>query len=69
MKQLLQHDFLTPDYEQILFQQYQWCRQGIRSVHEYIAEFIRLAEHNDLKESEAKQVARYVGGLKLQIRD
>ena len=30
---------------------------------------MRLAERNDLRESERQQVARYVDGLKLQIRD
>ena len=69
MKQLLQRDFLPPDYEQILFQQYQRCRQGQRSVYEYMAEFMRLAEMNDLQESKRQQVAQYLDGLKLQIRD
>ena len=43
MKQLLKKDFLPPDYEQIFFQQYQRCHQGVKSVHEYIAKFMRLA--------------------------
>ena len=69
MKQLLQRDFLPLDYEQILFQQYQRCRQRKRSFYEYMAEFMRLAERNDLRESEGQQVARYLDGLKLQIPD
>ena len=39
------------------------------SVHEYTTELMILAEHNDLRESEGQQAARYLDGLKLQIRD
>ena len=41
----------------------------MRSIHEYIAEFMRLAERNDLHESEGQQAARHLEGLKPQIRD
>ena len=61
--------FSSPDYEQILFQQYKRRHQGVRSVHEYIAKFMRLAEHNDLRESEGQKAAQYLEGLKPQIRD
>ena len=67
MKELLKRDFLPPDYEQILFQQYQKCYQGNRSVHKYAAEFMRLAKRNDLRENEGPQAARYLSGLKPQI--
>ena len=40
------------------------CHQSVRSVHEYTAEFIRLTEQNDLKESEGQQASRYLEGLK-----
>ena len=65
MRQLLQWDFLPLDYEQILFQQYQRYRQRHWTVHDYTANFIQLAERNDLQESEGQQVARYLEGLKI----
>ena len=52
MKQLLKKDFLPPNYEQILFRQYQRCHQGARLVQKYNAKFMRFAERNDLRESE-----------------
>ena len=41
----------------------------MRSVHEYTAEFMRLAERNDLRESEGQHAAKYLEGLKPQIKD
>ena len=38
-------------------------------VNEYTAKFMRLEKCNDLRESERQQAARYLEGLKLQIRD
>ena len=52
MRQLLKRDLLPPDYEHILFQQYQRYYHGVRPVYEYTTEFIRLVERNDLRESE-----------------
>ena len=44
--------FLPPNYQQELFRQYQDCRQGIQIINEYMEEFDRLANHNDLEETE-----------------
>ena len=38
-------------------------------MNEYTAEFFRLAERNQLSESENKQAVRYFSGLKQTIRD
>ncbi|PKI75489.1 hypothetical protein CRG98_004159 [Punica granatum] len=69
MRRMLRARFLLPDYEQYLFMKYQRCVQGSRSVHDYTAEFLKLAERNALNESESQQVARYMKGLKPTIRD
>ncbi|XP_020258805.1 uncharacterized protein LOC109835231 [Asparagus officinalis] len=69
MKKLLGAHFLPSDYEQVLFGQYQNCRQGGRSVDEYTQEFYRLSSRNNLHESEAQQMSRYIGGLRIAIQD
>ena len=69
MRALLIQQFLPPDYDQILFQQYQRCQQGNRSVYDYTAEFMRLSERSDLRESNGQQVQRFVDGLKPMIKD
>ncbi|PKI78185.1 hypothetical protein CRG98_001420 [Punica granatum] len=69
MRRMLRARFIPPDYEQYLFMKYQRCVQGSRSVHDYTAEFLRLAECNALNESKSQQVARYMEGLKPTIRD
>lgn len=43
--------------------------QGNKSVADYTVEWSRLLVQNNLNESEAQQVSRYLGGLKPSIRD
>ena len=69
MKQLLRGRFLPPDYEQYMFKPYQRCAQGMRNVNEYTSEFFRLAERNQLSESDNQQTTCYLNGLKPAIRD
>jgi len=69
MKRLLRSRYLPPDYEQILFKQYQDCRQGSRTVENFLEEFHRLSSRNNLLETEAQQVAWFVGGLRWTIQD
>ncbi|XP_023873831.1 uncharacterized protein LOC111986436 [Quercus suber] len=61
--------FLSLDYQQDLFRQYQDCRQGTRTVNEYMEDFDRLANRNDLEETEDQRISRFVHGLRLSIRD
>ena len=69
MKKLLKNRFLPPDFEQVLYQQFQSCRQGNRSVPQYTEEFYRLKTRLDLNESEAFSIARYKEGLKWEIEE
>ncbi|KAF2298868.1 hypothetical protein GH714_028435 [Hevea brasiliensis] len=55
MQQLLRGRFLPPDYEQYLFESYQSCSQGTRSINEYTAKFLRLIVRNHLAESDTQQ--------------
>lgn len=54
MKQLLKARFLPPDYKQFLFLQYQRRSQEKKTVHKYTTEFLRIAERNNLMESDSQ---------------
>lgn len=69
IKRLLRNRFLSPDYDQVLFQQNLNCRQGNRTVNQYVTKFFRLASRNNLVETESQQVARFINGLRLAIQD
>ena len=69
MKKLIKTRFLPPDYEQILYQQYQNCKQLSRFISAYIEEFYRLQTRLDLNESEAYSISRYKNGLRWDIEE
>ncbi|KAG6789518.1 hypothetical protein POTOM_005620 [Populus tomentosa] len=45
------------------------CRQGSITVQMYVEEFHRLSSRNNLSETDAQQVSRFVSGLCLAIQD
>nr|GMD30982.1 transposon Ty3-I Gag-Pol polyprotein [Ipomoea batatas] len=61
--------FLPPDYQQYLFQRYQRCSQGTRTVNEYTEEFFRLGARCNLSETPEQQTARYINGLRYAIQE
>ena len=69
MKQLLTVQFLPSDFEQYLFQQFQECCQGAHTVQVYDDKIYGLSTRNVLMESEAQQVTKLIGGLRLPIQD
>lgn len=69
MKKLMSGRFLPPDYQYQLFQRYQKCSQRSRSVNEYIEEFYRLGACCNLSETPKQQTARYISGLRFNIRE
>ncbi|KAM1788439.1 hypothetical protein ACFX11_038731 [Malus domestica] len=69
MKTRLKEKFLAPDFTQYSFSQFNNLRQETKSVVEYTEEFYKLSARNDIQETEEQLTARYIGGLRPQIRD
>ena len=55
--------------EQVLYQQFQSCRQGNRSVPQYTEEYYQLKTALDLNQSEAFSITCYKEGLKWEIEE
>ena len=69
MLKMMKERFLPTDFEQILYQQYQQCRQDNRKVAEYAKEFHHLSARTQTNESENYQIGRFVDGLKENIHE
>lgn len=69
MLRLMRDRFLPPNFEQLLYQQYQRCRQGVRTIADYTEAFHRLGAPTNLAETEDYKIARFVDGLREDIQD
>ena len=69
MKKLLRGTFLSYNYQRLMYQQLQNLRQGMHSVEDYTTEFYQLLARNEIHEIEDQLVARYIGGLRVQIQE
>jgi len=58
-----------PDYQQIMYNQFEHCQQGTRTVTTYTEQFYRLSSHCDLSMMEEQQAAKYISGLKYSIQE
>ncbi|KAG7570392.1 Retrotransposon gag domain [Arabidopsis thaliana x Arabidopsis arenosa] len=61
--------FLPFNYDQVMFQRLHMLRQGEDSVEKYSTQFFLLLTRVDLQDSDQQIVARFVGGLRKNIRD
>ena len=62
MKQSLRRRFLPLDYKQYISYAYHICTHGSRRGNEYIVEFFRLAERNQLTKNENQPKALQAKG-------
>ena len=68
MKKYLKRQFLPPDYQDLIYQEYQNCTQLCNSVSGYTKSFYRPQSYLDLNESEEYSISRYKNGLRYAIR-
>lgn len=60
---------LPSNFEQLLDQQYQQCRQGSKSIADWTEEFYRLGTRTNFAESKDYKIARFIDGLRDDIQD
>ena len=68
MKKYLKRQFLPPDYQELVYQEYQNCKQLGDSIVVYTKKFYRLQSYLDFNESEEYSISRYKNGLCWSIK-
>ena len=68
MKQLLKGRFLPLDYQQILYNQFQHCKQVTRTDATYTEQFYRLSSRCNLFMTKEQQAVKYISDLKYPIQ-
>ena len=68
MKKYLKRQFLPPDYQDLLYQEYQNCKQLGDSIFVYTKKFCRLQSYLDFNEAEEYSISRYKNGLRWSIK-
>ena len=68
MLRLMKKSFLPINYQQLLYNQYQQCHQGSRSIMDYTEEFYRLGTQNNLPKTEHQQFFMFIHGLRDEIK-
>ena len=63
MKKYLKRQFLPPDYQDLVYQEYLNCKQSGNSIAVYTKRFYRLQSYLDFNESEEYCISRYKKGL------
>ncbi|GFZ21566.1 hypothetical protein Acr_29g0007280 [Actinidia rufa] len=63
------HPNRPPVYEDESSEDEAYAHEGVRTSEAYTEEFYRLSACNNLPESEDQQIARFVNGLRVAIRD
>ncbi|XP_076931934.1 uncharacterized protein LOC143597275 [Bidens hawaiensis] len=69
MRKCLRDTFLPHNFQRLMYQRLQNLKQGSKSVDDYTTEFYHLIARNDIQETDEQLVARYIGGLRVQIMD
>ena len=64
LKKHMRFAFLTFNYECTMYQRLQNLRQGNRMVDEHASEFFLLLMCNEITETNAQLVSRFIGGLR-----